>query len=102
LSLLPALLTGKPSIATDFTGFPLHPRVHCLSSHPYIVRICPKTRLVGRISIAFVYGSLARQEEKTVSDFDLMVVGKASLEELIAQLTDIEPLLGRTIKPILG
>jgi predicted nucleotidyltransferase len=57
---------------------------------------------VGRISIAFVYGSLARQEEKTESDIDLMVVGKARLEELIAQLTDIEPLRGRTIKPILG
>lgn len=55
--------------------------------------------LAGRISFAFVYGSMARQEDKAESDIDLMVVGKATLEEIVARLTDAERMLGRLLNP---
>ena len=37
-----------------------------------------------RVIVAFVYGSVAREEETAQSDVDLLVVGKATLEEAIA------------------
>ena len=55
--------------------------------------------LSKRISVAFVFGSMARQDEKTASDIDLMVVGKVSLEELVTQITNVERLLGKAINP---
>ena len=38
------------------------------------------------IYLAFVYGSIARSEETSVSDIDLMVAGKAGLSDLIPAL----------------
>jgi predicted nucleotidyltransferase len=55
--------------------------------------------LTSRIAVAFIYGSVARREEDTESDIDLMVVGSASLEEILAQLSDVERGLGKTINP---
>lgn len=52
-----------------------------------------------RVSVAFVYGSVARQEEKAGSDIDLIVVGKVTLEDVLAQLADAEPSLGRAVNP---
>jgi predicted nucleotidyltransferase len=55
--------------------------------------------LANRISLAFVYGSLARQEEKAESDFDLLIVGKVTLENVLARLGDAERSLGRAVNP---
>src|SRR5262249_34309052 len=44
-------------------------------------------RLADAISIAFVYGSMARGEEKSESDIDLMVVGSVTLEDVITKLS---------------
>ncbi len=55
--------------------------------------------LAGRISLAFIFGSLARQEEKADSDIDLLVVGRATLEEVLARLGNVEKSLGRAINP---
>jgi predicted nucleotidyltransferase len=55
--------------------------------------------LADRIRVAFVYGSMARQEEKAESDIDLMVIGSASLEDVIAQLSETERMLGRALNP---
>jgi predicted nucleotidyltransferase/DNA-binding HxlR family transcriptional regulator len=52
-----------------------------------------------RISIAFIYGSMARQEEKAESDIDLMIVGKVTLEELLGILGAVEQSLGRPVNP---
>jgi predicted nucleotidyltransferase len=40
--------------------------------------------LAKRVLVAFVYGSLAREEETAQSDVDLLVVGKATLEEVLS------------------
>ena len=55
--------------------------------------------LAKRIMQAFVYGSIARGEESAQSDIDLMVVGEVTLDEILAQLAAVEPLIGRTINP---
>jgi predicted nucleotidyltransferase len=55
--------------------------------------------LAGRISLAFIYGSMARQEEKAGSDIDLLIVGKATLENVLTRLSGVESSLGRAINP---
>jgi predicted nucleotidyltransferase len=54
-----------------------------------------------RISLAFVYGSMARQDEKARSDVDLMVVGDITLDEVLAQLAPVERAIGRSINPMI-
>lgn len=55
--------------------------------------------LDDQIQLAFVYGSLARNEENAGSDVDLMVVGKVKLEDVLERLTDVEKSLGRPVNP---
>jgi predicted nucleotidyltransferase len=55
---------------------------------------------LGRhISLAFVYGSMARQEEKGDSDIDLMIIGRVTLERVLERLAEVEGSLGRPINP---
>src|SRR5215471_7982541 len=55
--------------------------------------------LSKRIVAAFVYGSVAREEETAQSDVDLMVIGKATLEEVLSRLSTAEKGTGRSINP---
>ena len=51
----------------------------------------------GRIACAFVYGSVARSEEHTESDIDLLVVGDVGLADLTPVLRKAEARLGREV-----
>ena len=53
--------------------------------------------LAKRVLVAFVYGSVAREEETAQSDVDLMVVGKATLDEILSRLSTVEKNIGRPI-----
>jgi predicted nucleotidyltransferase len=55
--------------------------------------------LSDRIQLAFVYGSLAKQEETAQSDVDLMVVGQVKLDEVLARLQAVEKQIQRSINP---
>jgi predicted nucleotidyltransferase len=55
--------------------------------------------LAKRVLVAFVYGSLAREEETAQSDVDLLVVGKATLEEVLSRLSTVEKSIRRPINP---
>jgi predicted nucleotidyltransferase len=55
--------------------------------------------LEDRIRLAFVYGSIARGEEKASSDVDLMVVGELSFSDVVSALSEIETKLGREVNP---
>ena len=55
--------------------------------------------LAKRVFVAFVYGSVAREEETAQSDVDLLVVGKATLDEVLSRLTSVEKNIGRPINP---
>lgn len=51
----------------------------------------------AEISVAFIYGSVARKEEHATSDVDLMVIGSVGLAELSSGLRNAEKQLGREI-----
>lgn len=56
--------------------------------------------LAGKISAAFVYGSIAKGTDRAGSDIDLMVIADAlDYGELYAALPMAEEALGRTISP---
>jgi predicted transcriptional regulator len=52
-----------------------------------------------QIIIAFVYGSVARQEETAASDVDLLIVGPVVLNDILTCLPPAETALGRTVNP---
>jgi uncharacterized protein len=53
--------------------------------------------LSKRIVAAFVYGSMARQEESAASDIDVMVIGQIRLEDVLARFSAAETATGRPI-----
>lgn len=52
-----------------------------------------------QIDLAFIFGSLARSEEKASSDIDLMFIGRVKLSDLAPQLGRAEQTLNRSIHP---
>ncbi len=66
------------------------------------VGLIPTLQIVLRpfdnsVVCAFVYGSIARREERATSDVDLMVIGNVGLAELSPSLRKAEKRLGREI-----
>jgi len=53
----------------------------------------------SRIDVAFVYGSVARGEDKATSDIDLMVIGTVSLDEVLDALGSLEKQMRRPVNP---
>ena len=51
------------------------------------------------IQMAFVYGSVARQQERWNSDVDLMVLGNVPFGEVVSALGPTQRTLGREINP---
>jgi predicted nucleotidyltransferase len=52
-----------------------------------------------RIEWAFVYGSVARSEEHSASDVDLMIVGRVGLADLSSPLRKAEQKISRAVHP---
>ncbi len=50
-----------------------------------------------KITVSFIYGSLARAEEHTGSDIDLIIVGRVGLSELMPALREAEKRFGREV-----
>jgi len=57
------------------------------------------TPLAPRIRVAFVYGSVARGEERRASDVDLLVVGDVSFGEVVGVIGRAQERLGREVNP---
>jgi predicted nucleotidyltransferase len=55
--------------------------------------------VADRIELAYVYGSHARGEERSDSDIDLMIVGRASLRDVSSPLREAAGILHREINP---
>jgi predicted nucleotidyltransferase len=53
----------------------------------------------GHIKIAFVYGSIARGEEKQRSDIDLLIIGDVSFSTVVIYLQTSQKILGREVNP---
>jgi predicted nucleotidyltransferase len=55
--------------------------------------------LGAKVEVAFVYGSVARHEERPNSDVDVMVLGEASFGDVVAALNPAQKTLGREVNP---
>ena len=55
----------------------------------------------GRIEMAFVFGSTARNRQTQDSDIDLMIIGDVTLKDLATPLRSAEKSLGRRISPVI-
>lgn len=55
--------------------------------------------LGGKLRAAFVYGSVARGDERAHSDLDVMVVGEASFGDVVAALAPAQESLRREVNP---
>ena len=56
--------------------------------------------LAGRISIALVYGSLARGRAGRESDIDLLVLGEVGFEDVVDKVSRAQEILRREINPM--
>jgi predicted nucleotidyltransferase len=52
------------------------------------------------ITAAFIFGSVAKGEERAISDVDVCVVGTASFTDVVMALADMHQKLGREINPV--
>ncbi|WP_298433355.1 nucleotidyltransferase domain-containing protein [Geobacter sp.] len=52
------------------------------------------------IMAAFIFGSVAKGEEKVTSDVDVCVIGTASFTDVVVALADMNRKLGREINPV--
>lgn len=52
-----------------------------------------------RIGTSFVFGSVARAEEDSLSDVDLLIVGDIGLHDVASALRDAQRKLGREVNP---
>jgi predicted nucleotidyltransferase len=55
--------------------------------------------IADRIRVAFVFGSMARAQQRAGSDVDLLVVGNVAFSEVVAALADAQAKLGREVNP---
>jgi predicted nucleotidyltransferase len=53
--------------------------------------------LVDRISVAFIYGSVARGQQRAESDVDLLLIGDATFGEVVATLAEAQTRLCREV-----
>ena len=56
-------------------------------------------QLSGRISAAFIYGSVAKGSERRGSDVDVMVIGEASFAEVSEAVSQAQKTIGREVNP---
>jgi predicted nucleotidyltransferase len=56
--------------------------------------------LSAALTAAFVFGSVARGEERAGSDVDICIVGSVSFTEAVLALADMRLQLGREINPV--
>lgn len=52
-----------------------------------------------RIEYAFIFGSIAKGEEKAESDIDLLIIGEISMREISKLLFGLQEKIGRDINP---
>jgi len=53
-----------------------------------------------KIQLAFVFGSLAQGTERSGSDVDVFVIGRASFSAVVAALSPLRARLGRAVNPV--
>jgi predicted nucleotidyltransferase len=59
----------------------------------------PLESLADRIVVAFIYGSVARGDERPGSDLDVMIVGEVKFADVVSALSTVQEYLRREINP---
>jgi predicted nucleotidyltransferase len=57
------------------------------------------TSLENHIRVAFIYGSVARMQERKISDVDLMIIGDVKFAEVVSAFDKAQQQIGREINP---
>lgn len=81
---------------------PIFPEIKSLIAKTVGIHDVIRSALVtleSDVEIAFVYGSVARHQERASSDVDLMVLGDASFSDVVSALGTAQRALGREINP---
>ena len=55
--------------------------------------------LRSKIVVAFIHGSIARQEENSISDVDLVIVGAVSFGDVVGAIHTAQDIIGREVNP---
>lgn len=50
--------------------------------------------------MAFVFGSVARGEDRAQSDLDLFVIGEVTLQDVVTAISPLQETLGRDMNPV--
>jgi predicted nucleotidyltransferase len=111
LGLIRARLTGTNEPSEQQSTIIHHP--FCLNkNHPWIkpLRVLLERELgivkaveeklneLGDISVAFIFGSFARGEQRPESDVDLVVIGGHTLETLVEPISEVEERINREVQ----
>lgn len=60
------------------------------------------SELADQITVAFIYGSVAKRTDKTNSDIDVMIISEdLSYDKVFSTLAPVESKIGRTVSPTL-
>jgi predicted nucleotidyltransferase len=80
---------------------PLYPEIRniVLKTVGLVEVVAQALKKAPEIRCAFVFGSLARNEEKARSDIDLMVFGNMGLRKISGLLFDVGAKIGREVNP---
>jgi uncharacterized protein len=95
-------IRGKQILYQAETNNPIFPELKSLIAKTFgVVGIIREALmpLAERIEVAFVYGSVARQEERAESDVDLLIVGGVRFGEVVLALALAQKSLARDINP---
>jgi uncharacterized protein len=79
---------------------PLYPEIHSLVLKTAgLVDVLRQALGRDGILVAFVFGSVARAEERAQSDVDLMVIGSMGLRQVSQRVSAVSEQLGRVVNP---
>jgi uncharacterized protein len=93
---------GNQSYFQANTASPVFPELRGLVTKTVGVADVMRGALAGlaeRVKVAFIYGSVARGEEKSTSDVDVMVIGDVGFGEVVSALRPAQDQLGREVNP---
>ena len=95
-------LVGRQRYYSADRDCPIFPELRAIVAKTFgiaeILRHALRPQL-RKITIAFVYGSIASETQTGRSDVDVMVIGSVKLRELASALEKTEQVLGRPVNP---
>jgi predicted nucleotidyltransferase len=103
------ILTMEPIGIQKFyranTGSPVFGELRKIAEKTFglvdVIRDVLRTQVGDRIDVAWIYGSIARSNDTSSSDIDLMVIGSLPFRELVSALKPVEEMMQRQVNPTL-